>query len=534
MSVLNERNGSFMIKSSLKRMLSVLLLLAITLTVISCSTPSGRHYTSSDEGIKKATEKISKAEKKTSELANGIFDYSFFVSLKVGDKTLKMGTQNVLTFTDRGTENARIHRNNSFTSSQGGIALSTINEDHYYVGGVLHTTCYGANFKSGATEKEFWDYTEKSDISVNKDYLSTENFEKAEIFNCTSGETEIVCTKPNDKIKSGIYAFIGFTEDSGYVYNAKDVQLSALIDEDGRLMQQKLTFKVDYHPQYYPDQTMTYNGSFAFTVKTTGAEPAIPPTGVTYTGISDIKLLSAVTTDGYEKLSSFTSLDATYDEYIRVFDLTGEEMVYDVNVRFTEKLVGDKLYYGSIDSRSITAKSSKLNTATGIFNDDVGFHKRSYNKDTKKLTSEDKGKPTDSNEAMMSMVANTFSSHMLLASDIDNFRVYSDGSEQITFYMRLSSEAAKYYAVALMSVFAESSGDNINPDSIPSIYYTTNDVYVTIRKSDGCIIGHEVDFTAVIASSVTVYGNYKMTVSKTDDSVTVLTTQDWDSLGYTE
>ena len=513
----------------LKKLLSALLLFSLLLTVVSCTTPGGRHYTSSEKNKEKAASLILKADAETEKLTNGTFDYSFFVTLDTGETKLKMGTQNVISFTDRGTENARIHRKNTFTSTNGGIALNTMTEDHYYVGGVLHTSRFGSKFKSVTTEQGFLDYTETSEIAVNTEYLNVTNFESAEIFNC-GGVTEIYCEKANDKLKSGIYAFIGFTEDSGYVYTARDISLTVVIGEDGTVSEKRLLFKVDYHPEYYASQKLTYNGEFSFTAKSTkDVKVETPSTGSSYAMISDIKLLNSLTTEGYKVLSSLTSLDATYDEYIKVADLSGQTLIYDIDARFTEKLIGDKLYYGSIDNKNIRGRSSSLNTSPGIFNDDAGYHVRTYDKDKKETEVTDKAKPDETNENMMATVANTFSSHMLLESDISNLRIHSDSETEITFYLRLSSDAAKYYTVSLMSVFAENVGDAVDPDQLPSISYRENDVYVTVRKSDGCILRHSVKFKAVIGSSIDVQSEYSMVVNSTDASVNVLTLTDFEN-----
>jgi hypothetical protein len=130
---------------------------------------------------------------------------------------------------------------------------------------------------------------------------------------------------------------------------------------------------------------------------------------------------------------------------------------------------------------------------------------------------------------MIATVANTFSTHMLLESDISNLRIHSDSETEITFNLRLSSDAAKFYTVSLMSVFAENSGDAVDPNQLPAIAFHENDVYVTVRKSDGCIIRHSVNFKAVIGSSIEVRTQYSMVVNSTDPSLKLLTLTDFES-----
>ena len=233
--------------SKLKRCVAAFLITALALSVVACSSPGGRFYTSSEKSVTKAENLLSAATAKTNKVSNGIYDYSFFVTLKAGDVDLKMGTQNVITFTDKGTESSRIHRKNNFVSAKNGISLTTVSEDHYYVGGVIHTTKFGENFKSTTSEAGFLDFTETSEISVNLDYLAIKNFKNATVYSCGGGVTEIACTGANDALKQGIFAFIGFTENSGYVYTARDISLICVIEDDkltelqGRLLSDLLS-----------------------------------------------------------------------------------------------------------------------------------------------------------------------------------------------------------------------------------------------------------------------------------------------------
>ena len=513
-----------MLKKFICRHLVALLLLFSVILLPSCRTPNGKWYSSSEKDLDKAKEILTNAQSLTDKLPDIDYTYAFFVDCETADKTYRLGTENRFIFNARNTENVKGYRKNTYTSLQGDVSVSDTEDEFFLSNGSIFTSRFNGSFTSKITEQGFLEYTNESEISINEDYLSPDNFAKARIYNCKNGVIELAFSEANENITSGIVAFVGLDKTS-YEYEVSDVLLTVITSSDGTISEKHLTFEIEYYDAKYPDSKLTYMGDFAFTVNSV-SDITVPirPLATKYTSLPSIEILSAITDSGYAALSKLTAIDATYSKQVKVKD-SSKEYVLDSEVRFTAKQSEQSYLFGSMDLEKIISGSSS-STAKGIFLDFEGYHERNYDLKTSSHGSVvDNQSKVDSYSDVMELIISTLSSEQLIDSDIATLTVKEETDSSITFLIKFTGNAARAYTQYLMDTFSD---ENAGVDlSSTVVTPTKNEITITVRKSDLCILKQTIEFSSVVGGSITVEGSFSMTVNSLDLNLDVLTLADW-------
>ena len=124
------------------------------------------------------------------------------------------------------------------------------------------------------------------------------------------------------------------------------------------------------------------------------------------------------------------------------------------------------------------------------------------------------------------MIITTLSSETLLENDLVFREITENTDDYVTFSFSLSSSVWKYYTVYLMSSFSSDSSTEIDLSS-SGVMLAKNSVRVTVRKSDLCVIGQTIEFSAIVDGMITVEHNFSMKINSTDENVTVLNQSDF-------
>lgn len=512
-----------MFKIIKKTALIALCIVCFAVMMASCGkTPGGKKYLSVTENVDEARAQVAVASEKQNELSDLSINYDFDLRCKAGEKLYTMGTENTVSVLGRGTDSESAYRINTFIGLDGVRS----NESYWLKDGYIYSKQYQTNFKAGGDVSGFLEYTASATLSADESYFDTENFSKGNVYICKDGTTEIAFSEAGDKIKNGIAVFIGLDKLS-YVYDVRDVSLVISVDSSGQIYEKHLTFFVDYHAESAPENVLTYEGDFAFYLKTTDAgeiEVLSPDLSLDWQELSDISFLASVTDGGYDVLGSFTGLDVTYEKYIRNSDLT-DEYYMQTNVRFTESYLDGQYRYGSIDSQTISTPNTVSRSAEGVFIDVNGYHERMYDIINKKHKDDiDKAENPYTVYEMMSMVATTVSGERLMADDICKVKV-SEDDENIVFKYVYTSDAVVLYSEYLLSAFTSNSASVDLSEN--SIYVNKSEGEITVRKSDGCLIKHTVDFSVLVEGVINLESKTSVTVNATGTDIDVLTLTDW-------
>jgi len=518
-----------MLKKYVKAALAVVLCLSALLSLFSCVNPSDNWYLSKDKDTDhaRASELIAEAQAITDSLSDIQYTYAYFIEMNApnGDY-FRLGTENILSFTSRGSAEAMGYRKNTYTSLKNDTLLEVErSEEHFLDNGYIYTERFGSKYRSPMSDSEFLSYTEYSDISVNTDYLSESNFTDVTVYNLFGSEKEIIFETANDYIKEGIAAFTGLDETS-YTYTVDNVRLSVLISGDGSLAEKHLTFTVEYYAASNPSATLTYEGDFAYTVDS--AENVTVPTrnkSVIYRDMPNIALLSCITSKGYETLMSQSAIDASYSKYIRVTDSV-KEYVFDADAHITAVINDGQMRYGSIDTEYYSKDSKKHNT-TGIFQTPSGYSYRYYDHATDtRSTDTDQAEAKYTNEQLYELIAATLSTEQIFEDEISSVSILSETEDLVTYKVGFNMSSARIYASYLIDTFSDS--QNSSDLNSQSISIDKCNIEITVRKSDGCVMKQLIDFKADIIGTgnlrgiITVEGLFTMTVNSTDSSISVL------------
>ena len=514
-----------MLKIIKRTLLAAICLLCAALILSACAkTPGGKKYSSVTNDLTAAKEAVSAAAEKQAEFTDLSVDYDFALKCQVGDVTYTMGTKNTVSYLGRGTENESAYRLNSVTRLDG----IKENERFWLKDGYIYSKQYQTNFKAKGGVTAFLEYTADAQLSADEEYFNTESFAKGELYSCKDGTLEAVFTEAKDSIKEGIAVFIGLDQLS-YIYEIEGVTLIISIDENGHVYEKRLTFSVDYYSEQSPENVLTYEGEFSFKLKTSVAgeiEVLYPDLSLDWQEISDIKYLGSVTDGGYNVLGSFTGLDVTYEKFIKNSDINNEYYM-QTNVHFTELYQNETYRYGSIDSQTLSTPSTISKSSEGVFIDADGYHERMYDIINKKhKEAVDKAENPYTVYDMMSMVAATVSGERLLPEDIRNLKV-SEDEETIVFRYLYTTDAIVLYSEYLLSAFTSNGASaGLTADSV---YVNKGEGSVTIRKSDGCLIGHTVDVSVLVKGAIKLESQTKITVNSTGLDIDILDLDDWNN-----
>ena len=496
-----------------KKILAVITLTALVFTMFSCAGSSD---------MNNAVSAVNTADQKTEALSD--VAYTIFYSLKYRDLSGEHtnGVKNVISVSGNGSENV----SSSITHTYYGTT-AIVNEYYAYKDGSAYCEMYGSGFTSALSYADFNSFINDQRYTVDRTFFDTENFSKVSHRTYKDGSQKIVFKKASAELNTLIAKFIGL-KGSEYIYNVKDIVMTVNISANGVLTDKHVTFKASYYEENTPDKVVTYNGDFSYTVEKTADVSVEMPSGYAKAqNVSSLRLLTKFTS-GYTILSSFTDIDATYDRYIRNSDYTGDVYELRDRVHFTEAYKGGSYLYGSIDERYILIDNEKTTSSKGMFLDAEGkYHARNSDGD------EENGvNPPYSNDEFAEMVYATISAELVALDDITGLTI-SEAADTITFKYAFNANTIPSYAEYLLAAFSGGGEFGIELDGVR--YNTVkNECAVTIRKSDGCIISHTVDFGVVFGGTLSVETKFAMTVNATGSGVEVLSLSDWGNHSFGE
>ena len=500
-----------------KRILAVISLSALLFTMFSCSgkTPSGKKYTDKSSDKDAAVLAVAQADEKTDALSD--IAYTVFYSLKYRDLTGEHtnGVKNVVSVSGNGSQSVSSSVTNTYYGT-----TAIISEYYAYKDGAAYCEMYGSVFTAEMPYTDFKAFIEKQRYTADKSFFDTENFSKATRYTVSDGSQEIVFKTASAELITLIAKFIGL-HGSEYIYNITNVVMTVNVGADGNLIDKHVTFKTSYHEENAPDKVMVYDGDFSHTVeKTTDVSVEMPAGHANAQTISSLNLLTKFTS-GYTVLSAFTDIDAIYDRFIRNSDYTGDVYELRDRVHFTEAYRNGKYLYGSIDDRYLLINGESSTSAKGMFLDAEGkYYARNSEGD------EENGvDPPYSDDEFADMVYSTLSAELVAIDDITKMTV-SEDSDTITFKFAFKDTVIPSYAEYLLAAFSDSGEFGIELDGV--MYNTIkNESAVTIRKHDGCIVSHTIDFHILFGGTLSVETKFAMTVNATGNSVEVLKLSDW-------
>ncbi len=512
----------------------VALALAALFIYLFRTTPNGNLYISKDSDMKpeKVVKLLRDAEAKNDTFPDIQFTYDFHVDCEIDNATYRFGTVNVIAFTGRGTPDAKGHRTNTYTSIKEGTTQDSRSESFYFNNGKTYAMRFGKYYWSEMAEENFLPYTNYSSISANTDFLSEIFFNKAVVYERFKGITEICFTDEAVYLDNGIITFIGLDK-TDYEYEVTDVLLTVIIAKNGTIAEKHLTFNVEYYSKSEPDNVLTYEGDFAYTLdKTSDITTNEQNKSDSYQQISNIQLLSSLTESGYLILSNQPGFDVTYKKQITVTDSSGEEYSYDGALNVVAVKNGDKLSYSSIDTEKHFIDEEFHNTV-GIFVNDSGYTERAYDYIKGEITSAVDNRENDytSNE-LISIIMEAIAAERLFEDDISSVSTISEDGHTVTYSVRLVGVANKNFAGYLVDFFTKDGESFLDVTSL-AFNSTRCDVQITVRKSDGCIMQQIIDYAATLygtsgmSGAITVEGRCEMTVNATGDDLALLDVDDF-------
>ncbi len=524
-------------KTVFKRAICALLLLSCVFSLASCFTPSRKMYLSKEKNASpdKVTALLSSAQGKNDSLDSIKYSYSYFVECEIEKgEILKLGTQNVITIKNRNGENPLAHRKNTSSSLLGETIQQTESESFYFSDGKVYAKEFGKNYYSDMDFDAFLPYTYLGVHSVDTNFLNPALFSNATIYNRFGDVTEICFRSPAKDIESGIISFIGFDQ-TEYVYTLEDVILTIIIDENGYLAERHLTFSVDYYDESLPDNVLTYEGDFAYTLDQTESDKITVEQrnkADNYTYISNIQLLPSVTAAGYITLYNQSSLDVSYSKWVQISSSGGDVFTFETDSRIISSFEQNNIKYSSIDTGKLVKYGNiEAFSTAGAFIDESGYKERVYDYKKGEYTSNSDRAEHDYTELeLKKIIFDTISAEQLHESEIYAVTLKSEDESSITYSINFTTDATRNFTAYLYDTFSDGE-TTLNTSAFSYFLPRQCDVYVTVRKSDGCILKQTMDFKAEfgiagISGYITVEGNFDMTVNSTSAPDTYLSVQD--------
>lgn len=507
-----------------KRILAVISLAALVFSIFSCSgkTPSGKKYTDKSSNKALAVSTVTQADEKTDALSD--IAYTVFYSLKYRDLTGEHtnGVKNAVSVSGNGSDGVSSSVTNTYYGT-----TAIVSEYYAYKNGAAYCEMYGSGFSATMPYTDFKAFIEKQRYTADRSFFDTKSFSKATSYTLADGGKEIVFKNASAELTTLIAKFIGL-HGSEYIYNITNIVMTVNIGADGNLTDKHVTFKASYYEETNPDKVVVYDGDFSYTVdKTADVSVEMPAGHSKAQSISSLNLLTKFTS-GYTVLSSFTDIDATYDRFVKNSDYTGSVYEMRDRVHFTEAYRNGKYLYGSIDDRYMLIDGEKSTSAKGMFlGADGKYYARNSDGD------EENGvNPPYSDEDFMEMVYSTLSAEMVALDDITKMTV-SEDSDTVTFKFAFKDTVIPSYSEYLLAAFSGGGEFGIELDGVMFIT-SKNESAITIRKHDGCIVSHTVDFAVLFGGTLSVETKFAMTVNATGNSVEVLELSDWGNHSFGE
>ena len=504
------------VKRILKSILTVISLAILAAVMVSCG--GELRYSDSTEKLQSAIDKIQKAEEITDKRPDIKCTYSYMVSSEVGNKIYEMGIKNVLIMSGRGSADFKANRYNYYHGTS-----ANESETFNYSNGKIYAELYNTDYTSPMTEEKFGEFTSDTKYSVDTEIFDMSDFEEVAVGKDKESGYDVIAFRSDKKtIKDKVIDFLGLRE-TDYVYGVSDVSMEIFIDKTGEIVEKKLIFTAKYYPEYDSLNSVTYDGVFTYRLDSkenvTVSDPYISDD---VQEIADINTVYGFLEKSYGVLSTFTTLDATYREYIKNSDVDKNEYILENWVNFTEAYRDGKYTYGSIDTQYIKTKDTDGTVSNGMFIDENGFHSRSTAEDYEEVSG---GEKPYSDFEFVTMIANTLASGMPLEKEVEKLRVTESDNEYIYTYS-FTNEVVISYGEYLMSAFTASGEINISLEG-QAFSVEKNETVIRVRKSDGCIISHSLKYDVWFGGSIRLESEFDMTVNASGDEVKVLSVSDW-------
>ena len=483
----------------------------------------GNKYSDKTEGMAAADALVDSAKAVSDAVSDISYDIALMVRADFGKTVYDLGVKNSYFATDRGTEDSEIFCSKTYYGAEG----NQVNV-FYRHGGYLYIDFCNTMIRSETSEKKFYTYIADKGNTASTDFFKSENFAEGVTYSYRDGSRAAVYSSPSEELRKKIAVFLGL--EGLYMYDFSDMYLRCNVTPEGAVSDCRLDFILTYHDAMSPDAVVTYDGEFACTVTDTGdtVSVRIPQDGVEYATVSDFSKLELLT-NGYSVLSSVTSVSADYYRKVVNEDYAGNRYQLENTATFTQSYKDKSYAYGSIDVErgsvlkvdSATGERTESNTVTsvGVFRDADGKY---YYRD---LEDNDENKDDEKTvEQWLAMFSATVTEEAFFESDLASLKIEEDG-EYITFTYEYSEDAVPVYAAYLFGAFSGGQdGVNIGNQIVTP---SRNKGVVKVRLSDGCLVYHKVEFTALIGYSVKVSGDFTLTVNTAGGDVDVLDTADW-------
>ena len=498
-------------KHSVKLIISAVLFMLVSAALIACGNSIGFSDSASD--LTHASGVIAEADRLTDAKPDIECTYSYMASSTVNKVDYNLGFRNILKMTGRGTENFAANRYNYYYGTSSPLA-----DTYNYTAGKLYSEYYNTRFCSPMSEGGFLNYTDGTSFAVDRGIFDPACFGSVSVKGKKDKPEEIIYKDEGGTINKKIVDFFGFA-DTDYVYGVKNIVMTVRFSGDGSISEKEITFVADYSTVDNPNGKITYNGCFSYKVEKTSDVKVITPNTEGASEISSPELVDDFADRAYGVLSTFTTLDATYKRYVKNSDYTGDEYILDNMVHFTEAYRDGKYSYGSLDTQRLKTPDADDTVSNGVFIDADGYHTRSTVAD-----GVNNGEKPYSDYEFIMMVFQTLSGERSLEDDMTSLRV-QETEDTVIYTYSFTGDAVRAYGEYLLASFT-GSGSNISLGS-QSYFCEKNESVITVRKSDGCIISHTVDYNTVFGGTLRLESKFEMTVNVTGDDVKVLTVNDW-------
>ncbi len=487
-------------------------MLATMLLAAACSSDGYGEYNGSADD---ARAEIASAKDKLFAESNSHIVYSYMVNSEVNGEKYELGQRNIFKFNkDAEAGISDINRFNYYYGSN-----QTVSDTFYYTDGALYTEMYNTVYRVPMTEAEFLEYTDGTDYAVDRDFFNLKSFSEVSLFE-KDGNRSIKLKADDGTFSRRIADFLGFDIEE-YTFSFDNMEYLATVNGNGCLIEEKITFEVEYSLVTDPSRVILYTGEFSCKAEQIGGVKLNQP--VTENGVteeSDISLLDSFADKAFGVLSTFTTLDAEYDRYIKISDDTTEYIIRNY-VHFTEAYRDETYTYGSLDTRFYRTPDELNSVKNGIFIDSDGYHYRATDGDGNDFEE----KPYSDME-MLAMVFDTLSAERPPEEDICKPEIQID-DEYITYTYTYTDEATRYYGEYLLEYFSED-GSEVSLNGT-KVQINESKSVIKVRRSDGCIVLHTVVYDAVFGEKINVQCEFKMNVNATGDDVNVMTLADWET-----
>lgn len=529
-----------MLKKILKAVICSLLLTFIITGCVGCVTPSGKMYRSkkSDLTDSEILSLIRTAEDKNNSLENILYTYDFHVDYKLKGTKYSFGTQNEIAFTDLGTDSAKGHRINTYTYLNNENQQETKSESFFFDNGKIYTKRFGKYYWSEMKQESFIPYTEYSSLSANTDFLSEVFFEKATVYTLFGGDTVICFTKQTKEQKEylseGIISFVGLDQ-TEYEYSVDDILLTVKIAKDGFLTEKVLTFTVEYYDKDEPKNVIEYDGEFSYKLNQTDSITVQEKDKSNlYSKIENIELLSSITNAGYIKLLNLP-FDIAYSKEITV-SMGSEQMYYKAALDVKSLKTEDSLTFSRINTEKMTINTqereeNKHLTAGAFINGDE-YKYLSYDYISKDKT-ENNTTTEELSDFVTGAVEDVAAERLIDESEIISVAVEYENDETVTYRVDVTADVKRSYAAYFYAYFQADDSTTLDFSKI-SFSLERFNLLITIRKSDGCLMKQELEYTAKITpisggGTITIKADCITDVKSTDENLTFLTPEDFNA-----